>query len=306
MNYQKDDWQWWRDNLAGKTVPMHDVPMQGFYALKRSSKAAPEPVAVWYKGGAVNMKVGNDLKTVEWVWIARNPIPHDVYKAVMAGEPWPHEVRITLADGSVDSTLGSNTAGEDRDVLDDVDEWTRRADAAKKKGAPDTQEDADALSDIATKLAELKDAADKKRLATTKPLRDRVDEINEDFNKKIRPATIAVADLKTLIGIFQKKERDRRAAEAKVAEEAAKAAGAENVTIAAAPVRSGTRGKSVSLVKVAVVKYDESGGAMKAAQHLVETAHEGFRTELDRIVLYLLRAGAKVPGATLDYEERAR
>lgn len=304
MDYKKDDWQWWRDRLAGKEVPMHDVPMQGFYALKRSAKAAPEPVAVWYKGGAVNMKIGAELKTVEWVWIARNPITHDVYKAVMAGEPWPHEVRITMADGRTDSTL-SNTAGDDSDVLDDIIEWTDRATRAKKKGPPDTQEDADALSDIATKLAELYGQADNKRLATTLPLRNQVDEINEQFNQKIRPAKAAVADLKTLVGIYQKKERDRRAAEAAKLAEEAKAAGAENVKIVAKPVRTGTRGKSISMVKTAIVKY-EDGGAMKAAQHLIETSHLGFRTELDRIVLVLLRAGANVPGASIDYEERAR
>lgn len=304
--YAKEEFQWWKDALAGKTVPMHDVHMQGFYALRRSKDAVPEPVAIWYKNGHLFAKVGVELRNVEWVSIARNPIPHDTYKAVMAGEPWPSEIRFTRADGTTDSSMaGHNSGGDDSNLLDDIIEWTDRAKKMRDKGVPENQEEADTLSDVATKLSEMVGKANKARLKETQPLRDEVDTINDRWNSKLNPAAQAVADLKTQIGIFQRKEKARRAEEAAKLVEQAKASGVdpETVQIAPQPVRSGTRGRAVSLVKVAVVVYDDR---MAAAKHLVDESHEEFFKEMDKIILRLLRAGAAVPGAKLDHIEQAR
>lgn len=307
--YERDNFDWWRDRLDGKNPPIHDIPMQGYYALKRSAKAMPEPVAIWYKDGQLRSKIGSESRSVEWLSVCRNPIEYDVYKSVVEGAPWPHEIRLELADGTVDSTLGGNAASDEDQLLGNIEEWTERGKKALKQGSVDTQEEADALSDIATKLAELCDAADRRRTDLIAPHLEAQRSVNTKFNGRINPGKTVVRDLKTKAAIWIRNEQRRREAEAKALQEEAEAkAGAGEATpkVTAAPVRAGTRGRTVALVKRTVVAYDDDGGRQKAALHLLTKNVPDFTEAMDKAVLRLLRAGDSVPGAKVDTVETAR
>lgn len=315
--YDPATFDWWEAAVEGKKPPIHDVHMQGFYALKRSAKAMPEPVRIWYKDGRLYTMIGAEHRSVEWLSVARNAIPFDVYEDVMAGKPWPHEIVIDRADGSTDSTLGSNAVGDDEALLGNIEEWTERGRKALKQGAVDNQTEADALTDIATKLAELYGEADKRRLDLTKPHREAEAEINAKWNSKINPGKSVAKDLKTKAGIWAAAEKKRRAEEAAALAEQMKAnqpegADAPAVTVTAAPVKIGTRGKSLTAYTVTFVKYagetpeEQQAARAKAAAYLLTKNTPDFVEALDKAALRLLRAGDTIPGAEVGTRQEYR
>lgn len=304
--YDPATFEWWEDALEGVKPPIHDIPMQGYFALKRSAKAVPEPVAIWYKDGKVLSLVGGERIKVEWLSVARNPIPFDVYEDVLAGKPWPHEIIIERADGSTDSTVGANATNDDEQLLGNIEEWTERGRKALKQGRVDTKEEADALTDIASKLTELCSEADKRRLERTKPHREAEAEINAKFNGKIKPASPVAKDLKTKAGVWLSAEKKRREDEAKALAEklaaeqpAGEDGAAPTVTVTAAPVKVGTRGKSLAGYNVTFVEYDKNDpdARAKAAAYLLTKNVPDFLEALDKAALRLLRAGDTIPGA---------
>jgi hypothetical protein len=320
---------WWKAKLAGEDVPIHaDQAMQGFYAYKPDKKKPPMPVAFWYdRGGELLCHLdGKPFRNGIEIWLgcSRNPISHAVYKSVLAGEGWPEEIRITTEDGKQDSTMSSGSGighnsgdapGDFTALTGNMREWIDKAGKVIKAGVPKTKEDADAVSDLATKLVELSGEADKNRLAETKPLRDKVDEINAKWNAAINEAKKVAKDLKTLVGIYIVEENKRRNAAVEAARAAAAAELAKNSTetapadmpaidIEAAPVRTGTR-KAVSMVNEQFVVIDDRAKVF-AYFAALETPPQDIMDAIERRTFGLLKNGASVPGARLDSRQKAR
>lgn len=313
--YDPKTFAWWKDALAGKDVPLHaDAAHQGYYGYRSSKDAAPVPVALWYSGDELLCKIGdkphrNGLEL--WVSVMRNPIPYAVYKDVMAGEPWPTEIRIQLPNGETDSSLAGHNAGTDDDaLLGNIEEWTDRARAAVKKGAPTTKQEADTLDDLASKLVELCKDGDDRRDNEARPHFQAHRSVLQKWNDKINPARSVVKDTKMLVGVYQKAEQKRREEAARKLQEeiAAKTAPGDEppaVEVRVAPVKTGTRGKSTHSVKVDVLDYEE-GGFQKAMAFLAENMNERLREAVDRTVFAMLKAGTNVPGAKLIKKETFR
>lgn len=310
--YSPKTFDWWRDKLAGKDVPMDTQPKQGFYAFSPSKKAAPLPVAIWYNAdGAVRCKVGQDMRdNVHEYWIScmRNAITESVYKSVMSGDPWPSEIVIELSDGTKDSTLIGHNASSDEALLGNIHEWLSRCEKAKKAGAPKNQDDADKLADLATKLSDLCKEADDKRSELNRPHLEAQREINTTWNGKINPGRDMVRDLKALIGQYLTAENRRRADEAKKMQEQA-AAGSEDpgVTVSVNTVTAGTR-KTVATVKRSFVIFEDRIGLPKAMKYLAEMENvppDVFEA-VQTAVMRLLKAGVKVPGATMETKDVPR
>lgn len=87
-----EPYAFWRAQLAGTPIDLDDkLPRCGFY------RKSDQPIAIWMNGDEMVAKVGNgkvkaaDASFAEQVfaWCCRNAISHDVYTAVLAGEPWP-------------------------------------------------------------------------------------------------------------------------------------------------------------------------------------------------------------------------
>lgn len=315
MAYDKNGWNHWIDNLDGKDVPVHpSQPMRGFYARRVSDKEAPQAIAFDWDGPGDSLRCWVNGAPVAYgldVWLscARKPISHEVYIAVVKrGEPWPAEIRFEAADGTVQSTqIGSNSGGdEDATLKGNIQEWIDRAKAAQKAGAPKTSDEADTLSDLATKLVELAGEADKRRLARTKSLRDQTEEINTEWFKVARPASAIAGELKALVGIWQQAERKRRQEEADKAAAEAAAKGQPAATVAPpAPVMSGTRGKRVAAVKRKVVVISD---LPKVAAFLasMEKPPVDFVDAVKAAAYRLLNASITVDGATLETQESIR
>lgn len=324
MTYDPKTFAWWKDALAGKSPPIHnDQAMQGYYAFRPSKNAPPLPVALWYsKDGELLCKIGADPHRhgLEiWLGCARNPIPYDVYQNVLAGGEWPNEIRIETATGSEssmtsgkrangngeDAGLGHNSGDDYTALTGNIKEWVQQGQKIVKKGAPDTKAEADAASDVATKLVELSQEADNARIAEGRPHFDRYREINGKWNEFISDAKQVSRDLKTLVGIFIKKENERLREEARKVQEAATAAGAsEEVTIAAPEVRVGTR-KAISMVSQT---YVEISDRKKVFEYLaaMEQPPQDVMEAVEKACLRLLKASVQVPGAKLETRKVAR
>lgn len=314
MAYDPKGQQWWQDALGGKEPPIHaDQPMYGFYAYRKRKEDPYVPVALWYKDGDLKCKIGETAVRYGidiWPNVARNPITYDVYKSVMAGDPWPNEIRFTDATGKVHSTQGGGSpsigdnSGKTNPILDDIVEWTTRAAAAKKKGVPETKDDADALADISTKLLEMCSEAEKERLELTRPLLDKQREIKASFDKITVPGKTIATDLKALINSFLSKERERQKEAAAKLQAAADENGIDAKVQIAAP-KVGTRGKSVSQVAVSFVILDDIKAAAAYFAAMKEPPKD-FVEAIERNSYRILHAGAEVPGARIEKKTQAR
>lgn len=312
--YDKNEWEHWQDNLAGLEVPIHpSQPMRGFYARRTSKDQVPQAVALdytpddtlrcWINGKAV--AYGLDV----WMSCATHPIDFDAYQDVVAGKPWPQEILVKLDDGSVQSSMtggkGHNVGADPATTLKgNITEWLDRAKALKKLGAPKTKDEADTLSDVATKLSEMGSEADLQRKAANEPYRVKVEEINAEWNAYSRPAIESSKELKALVGIWITAENDRRKEEAFKANEAARAKGATEDVVAVTPVRAGTR-RTVSSVNRKVVKITD---LKKVAEFLasMETPPKEWWDATNAVVYRLLAAGATVTGAELETKKGMR
>jgi len=337
MAYDPKGETWYREALAAvadttgqsKFPPIpNDQPMYGFYAYRPSKKEAPKAVAFWYGAqtgallcriGTQNVKYGLDI----WPSCAKHPIEYAVYKEVVDGEPWPHEIRFDDATGTTHSTLASighnsgDAASDYEAIKGNVQEWSDRAKAAIKKGEPTNQVDADALADLATKLADFLAEADKMRLAETDPLYKAWKDAMEKWTSWIKPAQPYVGNLKALVHGFIKKETARRNEEARKANEEAAARAAASApagvatvapepvqTVAPVPVSVGTRKKVTSVNREFVVLKDiKATAAFFCSQ---ENVNPDIYEAVRKAAYHALKAGLDVPGATLEKDTVGR
>jgi hypothetical protein len=104
----RDEFQHWRDALAGRPVEIHaDVPQPGYYKVRAGKDGPWLPVAIWRKDGAVVCRVGGETRDPAevWTWAAKHPVAKDAAKQAFATGQWPGDVGIghnsgdlTLAD----------------------------------------------------------------------------------------------------------------------------------------------------------------------------------------------------------------
>jgi hypothetical protein len=110
----------WKARLAGQTVKTFLQPQledAGYYRLPITNRKPNGqtditgwvPVAMWVDGGELTGLVGagDDIRDMSsdqlcgeqfWSWICRNPITHEIYKAVAEdGKPWPDSPAVQLA-----------------------------------------------------------------------------------------------------------------------------------------------------------------------------------------------------------------
>lgn len=317
MTYNKAEWQWWKDSLAGKNPPMHaNTPMQGYYAYRASANAPVQPVAFWYKDDVMLCKVGKtnvDYGLDVWMGAGRNPITYADYKLVaIEDQPWPHEIIIVDADGKEQSSLqrgmGDNIGDDPFIVISgNIDNWVATAEKLKKKGPPKTQVEANAISDVATKLAELQKEATAARVTEKEPHKQKVEEVDGKWMPVVRKAEV-YKDLKALIQKFLNAEDARRVAEAKKLQDELNKDkpddGGTGVVVQAQRATAGTR-RSVTMVKRKVVKFTD---LKKTAEYFasMEEPPAAFIEAMTTNAYRILMAGAPVPGAKLEEKEFVR
>lgn len=259
MSTAQDQYEFWRRRIAGENVQIYDgEPQAGFYRLKGYKGAPDQAVAYWFKDGQLRCRIGSkdvseQVAMDRWTWAATAPISHELYKSIIDGNEWPDQH---------EAVSRSNRAPDDNSLeglRDAIEDLAREANTLIGKGAAQSQADADRASDLANKLGELCTKADKARDAEKRPFLEAGREVDAKWKPIIGTAEIYKRVKAAVIEPFLRKQREERArAEAEArrkAEEAARAGDAVKIeeaqrqvqAIAAAPVKAGTRGRSVAL-----------------------------------------------------------
>ena len=280
----KNDTTNWERRLKGEVVPLVPdmTPDYGFYRVPTKDRTSWRPVAYWYEGNgelrcwlgtkAEGRMLSEDQATTIWSWASQNPVRHEIYKAVVEeGQPWPD-------DNTVVRDV-SNRAPEDNSfeaIQERIDDLVREAERLMKKGAARTQEESDQAANVATKLGEYWNKADRARDHEKRPFLDEANRIQAKWKKLLEAAEIH----KTLKQIVcspwlsaQKKAKEKAEKEAREAaseaQRKARAAQAEAERTADEAVQSGSSQAHVEATAAA----QRAGEALQDAVAASQTAH---------------------------------
>jgi hypothetical protein len=304
-----DQYDFWRRRMAGEAVPIHDgEPQAGFYRT-RTKDGAWHPVAYWFgRDGVLRCRVAdrdvNEQTAAErWPHISKNPITHEVYKAVLAGEPWPDQHESVIRDRA--NATGAEDESSFDGLKDRIEDLARDAEKLINAGAAQDQAAADRASDLANRLAELQKTADAARAAEKKPLDEQVAAVQAKWKPLLGAADIYKRIKAAVITPFLVAEAAKVRAAEEAAREAAEAAAktgepiAEVQTRAAPKAGSGGR-RSVALRTVKVVTITDRAAVLAffAENPLITEA-------LQKMAEKATAAGVTVPGVTVSQEQRA-
>lgn len=305
-----DQYDFWRRRLAGEVIPIHDSePQAGFYRLS-SKDGTSRPVAYWFgKDGALRCRIGeqdvsNQIANERWPWASKKPITHEVYKSVMAGNPWPDQHEAVIRDRANSENMPDENSFEA--LQDRIEDLARDADALIKAGGAKSQDEADRASDLANRLGELHKKADQARAAEKRPHDDAAKAVQVKWAPLLSSAEIYKRIKAAVITPFliaeDKKRREAEEAARKAAAEAAKAGGAipEAPAPKAAPKAGSNGRRSVALRTVKVVTITDRASVLKFFEN-----NDQITEVLQKLAERASAAGVTVPGVTVTEEQRA-
>jgi len=305
-----DQYDFWRRRLAGEVIPIHDgEPQAGFYRLT-SKDGRSTPVAYWFtKEGALRCRIGNndvDEQTANerWPWASKRPIGHDVYKSVIAGNPWPDQHEAVIRDRA--NSDGAPDDDSFEALKDRIEDLARDADALIKAGSAKDQNAADRASDLANRLAELHKTADAARSKEKRPHDEAAKAVQAkwlpilgtaDIYKRIKSAVIT-----PFLIAEDKKRREAEEAARRAAQEAAQAGAPvpEPAPVRAAPKAGSGGRRSVALRTVRVVTIKDRAAVLKFFEN-----NDALTEVLQKLAEKVTEAGVEVPGVSVTEEQRA-
>ena len=273
------EWDWWTGALQGTFGNAHKLdPQPGYYRVMDDQTGELRPAAIWLDDDGVTLLalVGEDDANPFKIWPAAwpNPITYEVYEAVTAGGDWPAQSNgdaFTVLSETIAETIREAEKLAPADLVVDIEARNR-------------------LSDIASKLVELRDEAERMRTAEGAPQKATLRQIDEKWKPVITSAKDRAAELKRAIGAALSIVKSRAAA-----------LGIE------AKTKSGTGARrAVSLRTRKEVKCTDFAALLA---HYVndDRFHKdpGVCRALLGIAKEDLEAGATVPGAILEILETA-
>lgn len=331
---------WYESALKGVRLDCNaNEPMQGYYRYQAKDKTGAIkilPVAFWYRDGHLFCKVGAEFISKDraisiWPFASKRPIPFDLYQSVMAGTPWPDEVSseakaiaARVGEPKADIPAGDGAVARDHNQPPEVLPEVAAAEAidnaikvAQGFATITSNEQAELALGSKNRLANLRLAANKAGKAVYGPPFAEYKRLFNLWNPMVSRADVAEKAINRAVLVFREKERQRVAAEAKAAEEAAKAEQEANEraadraiaagepepapVVAAAPVAAapapikptyGRRGVKEEVKKFAVIEDPSK-------------VFEFFKDDPEMVALLQLlaniavRAGRPVPGASV-------
>jgi hypothetical protein len=327
-----DDFQNWRDALAGNEVALHaDIPHPGYYKMRKGKDGPWQPVAIWRKDGHLVCRVAGDMvdPLSVWTWCAKNPIAKDAAKQAFDTGSFPGEIAIGHNSGDV------SLAEEIAEAREQAMGWLGKTPIADKVTA-------DMAANYRARLLDLSKKADSEREGKIRPHLDAQKTINAEYKPlvdgakadadKIRGALsayLAAEEAKARAEAERKarEENERRMAEWKRQQEEAAAARAEAekarqaaqeaeipppppepmpeppspVFVAPEPVKlqaGGQRGKKASLRTLTRYELTDYAAALAHCKD-----HADVRAAVEKVAFAQVRAGAAVPGVR-SYEEK--
>lgn len=217
--HQIDEFQFWRDAIAGKDVTIHaDAPQSGYYKMRFGKDAAYAPVAIWTVDGRQVCRVASETRDPHQVWTycAGNPVTKDAAKHCFETGTWPDMPTDLPASNMPSDPLEALKA--------EIADKEAQAEALLASGAAEKVETAaNRARNIQAKLLDLKKRADTMFEEEKEPIRAKASAVDEKY--RFRDAVKSVADrLRKAYERFAKAEEDRLRAEAQRKFEAERAA----------------------------------------------------------------------------------
>lgn len=241
-----DQFQWWRNALAGVRGDIHDgEPKSGYYRNRRKGEQA-QAVVYWYDSHDNSLRckvdgqdVGDQRALEIWPFASKEPVEYEAYKAKSDTGNWP----------DMDASIQPNGRGHNNPPEETEAESIKRQIEAAATGVSEyakigDQETKAKAQSLRSRLLELAAQAKKTHKKIKDPLWEQVKEIDntylplakeaEAFAKQVRDAmdTFDTAELKKA----QEAERKAREAQEKAEREAAEAARKAEVEGKPAPV----------------------------------------------------------------------
>lgn len=316
-----DEFQFWRDALAGKKVEISaDAPQPGYYKTRTRKDVPYVPVAIWTANGELVCRVGNEKRdpVSVWTFCADKPVSKDDAKHAFEHGTWPGDA----------PEIGHNSG--DLSLAEQIAEYAAMALTWLKTTGVKDQVSADKAANYRAKLIQLKNDADDARTTEKAPHLSAAKAVDDKWRGPIAEATEAAEDIRAALTAFMvaeekrlkaEAEAKRKAEEERVAKERARieAERAEKMRvnpIAALtdqepelpmapaepePVKiqaGGQRGRRTGLRTVKKVRITDY---QAAAAHFA--ANEEIKVVLDKLTSRLVLAGANVPFAET-YDEK--
>ena len=281
-----DQWQWWRDALAGEFGPIHEnEPASGFY------RVGNDAVAIWHEDGqAVATRAGRKVEDVcaLWTFAAKWPIPVETYEAVAEREePWPDAI-------DVPAGVGHNAPSEHEAIEDELAalkaSWERWLDEIG--GAIATQEHSDKASTYSERVVSLEARANEGHRVEKKPHLEAGRAVDERWRSVRVNAETAKRHIKGAIGRWEIAEEKRREALA------AQVRAETGLEVAIEPVRTKGAARAVTL---RTVKKAEITDLPALAAFIAGMANPpaDFTDTCRKVAEKMLLAGVEVPGAQI-------
>lgn len=205
-----DDYQFWRDALAGKPVEINEHnPQPGYYKI-RDGKGGPwVPVAIWNDALSNTMvcRVGAERRDPHkvWLWAAKNPVGKDDAKHAFETGRFPGEIGHNVGDLS---------------LTEEIDDAAKQAIAWLEREGITSASAKDMAANWKDRLLDLRKRADLERETEKRPHLEAGRAVDAKWQPIIELARIAADRLRDALTIYMRKELAEQ--EAKRAEELAR------------------------------------------------------------------------------------
>lgn len=304
-----DQYQWWRDAIAGNVGEIHaDHPQSGYFKIRDGKDGPWLPVAIWQDAnGDLKCRVADKSEDALriWTWAAKNPVEKNAAKIAFETGAFP---------GDVPRNSGELTLTEEiADAVEQAQEWLSKNKITDKVSS-------DTAANWRQRLLDLAKKADKQRESEKRPHDEAAKAVQAKWKPSIDAAEDAADSLRSALTQYMRAEEARQRAEAEVkrkaaeeearkqreaAETARREAEAKNLPpppepedvplpFEPEPVKvqaGGQRGRKTGLRTVTTYVVTDLEAAWNATKHL-----QSVRDAVEKAAAAMAKAGATVPG----------
>jgi hypothetical protein len=215
-----DEWQFWRNALAGKQQDIDaNSPQCGFYKKRDGKGGKWLPVMIRFDGdGVLRCRVGDDSSADPhevWTWCAGNPVSKEDAKAAFETGSFPGEV----------AGIGDNSG--DLSLAEQITDFASRALAWLRKSGIKDKQTSDIAANYRAELLRMAKVADSEREKEKRPLLEASRAVDAKFKPLVEEATTAANELRDGLTKWMREEEARLEAERRAKWEAEKAAAAK-------------------------------------------------------------------------------